>query len=181
MATETMVGGASQQTVVGIAANYKEALRAVDELRRSGFADGELSVVARHEDPPKDSLHDTPAGTPEPHDEASIARGAAKGGVAGGVGGLLLGAGALLIPGVGPVLASGLFLGALGGATAGAVTGGLTGVLTEQGLPETRAKDYETRLHKGEVIVSAHSSNPDLVEAAREILERYEELADRPL
>lgn len=177
--TERQPGG---YNLVGVAANYKEALRAVDELRsHAGLSDEEISVIARHPDPPDDSLHGTPAGTPEPQDEKSISRGAAAGGVLGGVGGLALGLASLLIPGVGPVIASGVFATVLGGAAAGAATGGFVGVLRDQGLPEDRAQQFEQRLQKGEVIVSAFAPTLDQAEVAREVLERYEELANRPL
>ena len=137
--TERQPGG---YNLVGVAANYKEALRAVDELRsHAGLSDEEISVIARHPDPPDDSLHGTPAGTPEPQDEKSISRGAA----------------------------------------AGAATGGFVGVLRDQGLPEDRAQQFEQRLQKGEVIVSAFAPTLDQAEVAREVLERYEELANRPL
>jgi hypothetical protein len=177
--TERQPGG---YNLVGVAANYKEALRAVDELRsHAGLSDEDISVIARHPDPPNDSLHGTPAGTPEPQDEKSISRGAAAGGVAGGVGGLALGLASLLIPGIGPVLATGVFASVLGGAAAGAATGGFVGVLRDQGLPEDRAQQFEQRLHKGEVIVSAYAPTQDQAEVAREVLERYEALANRPL
>ena len=168
--------------VVGVTANYKEALRAVDELRsKAGLSDEEISVIARHPDPPHDSLHGTPGGTPEPQDEKSISRGAAAGGVMGGVGGLALGVASLLIPGIGTVLASGIFVSVLGGAAAGAAAGGFAGVLRDQGLPEERARQFEERLRKGEVVVSAYAPTADQAEVAREILQGYEDLANRPL
>jgi hypothetical protein len=183
--TATAADPAAQQSqaavVTGITANYKEALHAVDELRSHvGLSDEDISILARHPDPPSNSLHGTPGGTPEPQDEKSIGKGAAGGAVVGGVGGLALGVGSLLIPGLGPLIASGLFLGALSGAATGAAAGGLVGVLKDQGLPEDRAHQYGERLHKGEVIVSARVRG-EQIEPARQILERYEELANRPL
>lgn len=169
-------------TLLGVAANYKEALRAVDELRsQAGLADEEISLVARHPDPPHNSLHGTPGGTPEPQDEKSIGRGIAAGGVLGGVGGLALGVGSLLIPGLGPVLATGIFASVLGGVGAGAAAGGVAGIFQEQGLPDQRARDYQDRLHQGEVLIAVHSPTPDQALVAQEILKRYEELASRPL
>jgi hypothetical protein len=61
--------------VTGITANYKEALHAVDELRSHvGLSDEDISILARHPDPPSNSLHGTPGGTPEPQDEKASAR-----------------------------------------------------------------------------------------------------------
>ena len=173
-----------EQVLVGVVANYKEALHAVDELRGEGFTDDEISVVARHHE-------DAPAPDPEPDKEDSAAeqvtetpdnsgKGAAIGGVVGGVGGFLAGVAALLIPGVGPILAVGPLLGALGGAAAGAVTGTLVGTLVDLGVPEERARHYQDRLHEGEVIVSVHADDADRAEVAWAVLRKYDSVARRP-
>jgi hypothetical protein len=96
------------------------------------------------------------------------------------VGGLALGVGSLLIPGLGPLIASGLFLGALSGAATERPRAAWLACSKDQGLPEDRAHQYGERLHKGEVIVSARVRG-EQIEPARQILERYEELANRPL
>ncbi len=173
---------AAEQVVVGVVASYKEALHAVDELRGAGFDDDDISVVARHDDqgqPDPGEEHGTPADTPEAESPKNVERGVTTGSVIGGVGGFLAGVGALMIPGIGPILAVGPLLGALGGAALGAATGGLVGVLVDLGVPEEHARHYETRLTEGNVIVTIRTSETR-AEAASAILRRYEDLAHRP-
>ena len=83
--------------------------------------------------------------------------GAGVGGAVGGaVGATLVGiaaaATALAIPGLGLVIA-GPLAGALAGGAAGATAGGLVGMLVGAGIPEDRAKTYETNLKDGGIIL----------------------------
>ena len=172
---------AGQQVVVGVTASYKEALHAVDELRGAGFDDDDISVVARHDEadqPAPGAEHGTPGGTPEPESAKNVERGVTTGSVIGGVGGFLAGVGALMIPGIGPILAIGPLLGALGGAALGAATGGLVGVLVDLGVPEEHARNYESHLSEGGAIVTVHTDEARS-ETASAILRRYEDLAQR--
>ena len=72
----------------------------------------------------------------------------ATGGVLGGALGWLAGIGALAIPGVGPFIAAGPIMAALGGAAVGAAVGGLTGALVGMGIPEYEAKHYEGKIRE---------------------------------
>jgi len=83
--------------------------------------------------------------------------GAGVGGAVGGaVGATLVGfaaaAAALTIPGLGLVIA-GPLAGALAGGAAGATAGGLVGMLVGAGIPEERAKLYETDLKNGSIVI----------------------------
>jgi uncharacterized membrane protein len=86
--------------------------------------------------------------------------------------GWLVGAGAIAIPGVGPFIAAGPIMAALGGAAVGAATGGLAGALIGMGIPEYEAKRYENRVHQGATLISVHSDNADETRRAKEIFER---------
>ena len=83
--------------------------------------------------------------------------GAGVGGAVGGaVGATLVGiaaaAAALTIPGLGLVVA-GPLAGALAGGAAGATAGGVVGFLVGAGIPEERAKVYETDLKEGGIVL----------------------------
>ena len=84
-------------------------------------------------------------------------KGGGVGGMVGGaVGATVVGfaaaAAALTIPGLGLVIA-GPLAGALAGGAAGATAGGLVGLLVGVGIPEERAKFYETDLKEGGIVV----------------------------
>jgi hypothetical protein len=86
--------------------------------------------------------------------------GKAVGGVVGGAAGMGLGAAAasLLIPGVGPVVATGVLAWALfgaGGAVGGAIAGGALEEKLSRGLPKDELYLYEDALRRGHSVVFA--------------------------
>ena len=95
----------------------------------------------------------------------------AAGGVAGGVLGWLVGIGSLAIPGVGPFIAAGPILAALGGVAAGGALGGVTGALVGMGIPEYEAKQYEGKLKSGNILISVHTEDSKERDAAKKIFE----------
>ena len=75
--------------------------------------------------------------------------------VSGGVlGGVLGAASALSIPGIGPVIAGGILIAALGGAAIGAVSGGFLSAFTNIGVPEKRVYHYRREFEAGHIIVT---------------------------
>jgi hypothetical protein len=105
--------------------------------------------------------------------------GAGIGAVLGGLGGLLVGLGALVIPGIGPVVAAGPLAAALSGlagagvgAVAGGVTGGLIGALVDMGLPEDEAQYYTEGIRRGGTLVTLQTSD-HLADQARDVMNRY--------
>ena len=110
----------------------------------------------------------------EKHTKApeGAATGAGTGGVLGGVLGWLAGIGSLAIPGIGPFVAAGPIMAALGGAAVGATVGGLTGALVGLGIPEYEAKQYEGKLRQGNILISVHSENSTEADKAKKIFEK---------
>jgi len=101
------------------------------------------------------------------------AAGATAGAVSGGVlGGLLGAAAALLIPGLGPVIAGGILAATLGGAAIGALAGGLVGALTHLGVPEEEARYYQDELNAGKTIVTVHTRRDRFEEAVAILREK---------
>jgi hypothetical protein len=93
--------------------------------------------------------------------------GAAGGAVVGGLTGLLMGLGAIAIPGIGPVIAAGTLATALGsaaagtavGAAAGAVTGGVVAALVDMGIPKEDAEFYAEGVKRGGVLVTVQAND----------------------
>lgn len=147
--------------VVGIFKTEDQAIRAIEGLKRDGYREDEISVVTKDR-----GQHDRVAqvaGNISDARDSGIGRdgdtgskaagGAVTGGTIGGIGGLLLGLGSFAIPGLGPIMAAGPIAAAIGGALAGGAVGGLLGALTDFGIPEVEAKEYETRINAGEILV----------------------------
>ena len=60
-------------------------------------------------------------------------------------------------------------MGALSGAAAGAAAGGLTGALVGLGIPEYEAKQYESKVKGGNLLISVHTDDSAQRSRAKEI------------
>ena len=154
------------KSVFCIATTHGQAENIVHGLQAQGFADSEISVLLPDTAGAHDVGHVKNTKAPE-----GTATGAATGGAAGGVLGLLAGIGALAIPGVGPFIAAGPIMAALGGAALGATAGGIVGGLIGLGIPEIEAKRYEEKLKKGNYLVSVHVDSGDQEDRAKKIFQ----------
>jgi hypothetical protein len=154
-------------SVFGIYANVSGAERAVSEMRTAGFRNADISVLLPENVGTKDLAFEKSTKAPE-----GTATGAASGAVLGGALGWLLGIGALAIPGLGPFIAAGPILAALGGVGVGSAVGGFTGAMIGLGIPEYEAKRYEGLVKEGAILVSVHSDDSKWTKLAKEILEQ---------
>jgi hypothetical protein len=153
--------------VMGIVESREEAERIVNELHRTGFASSAISVLFPNSQDTKGFALENSTKAPE-----GAVAGAGAGGVLGGALGVLVGIGALAIPGLGPFIAAGPLLAGLSGIAAGMTVGGLAGALVGLGIPEIEAKAYEGRLRDGNMLIAAHASTPDLEKRAKVIFTR---------
>src|SRR5262245_2568107 len=154
------------KTVVGLFENYMDADRAVNELNTRGFTRNEISVAARDSAIRNRMMGETGA---ERAVAESAGAGAIGGATLGGLTGLLVGIGALAIPGVGPIVAAGTLATVLGstavGAGVGAAAGGLIGALVGMGIPEEDATFYAEGVKRGGVLVTVQTSDDRASEA----------------
>ncbi len=157
----------STKSVYAIAISEGQANQIVDSLTRSGFSSNDISVLFPDKDTTHEFSHEKNTKAPE-----GAVTGAATGGVLGGTLGLLVGIGALAIPGVGPLIAAGPLLAALSGAAAGATVGGIAGGLIGLGIPELEAKRYENRLAEGNILISVITESGEQVDRAKEVLKK---------
>ena len=132
---------AQTKTVIGVFGSEQKAERAVDELRRSGFSDNEISIVGPDSRKGGHGDHDAAMG-------GDVSNGAAWGAGIGAGAGLLATAGALAIPGFGPILA----LGPLAATLTAAAGGGIAGALVDFGIPEAQSKEYEADVKEGKFL-----------------------------
>jgi hypothetical protein len=136
-------------TIIGAFETREMAERAVNDLMAAGFRADQLSVLGRHGE-----LADV---TPEGQTATRVATGAGIGAAVGGLGSLLLGAAALAISGIGPVIALGSWAGAFSLAVGGGLVGGLIGFLSAQGVPPEEAERYAERVRAGAYLVAVQS------------------------
>jgi hypothetical protein len=149
-----------------IARDRTQAVSIVDRLRAAGFSSNSISVLLPDKSGTRDFAHEQHTKAPE-----GAAAGATTGGAVGGALGWLVGIGALAIPGVGPFIAAGPIMAALGGVAIGAAVGGLSGALIGLGMPEYEAKQYEGKIRSGNILISVHSDNAEEKKTAKQIFE----------
>ncbi|MCX7749103.1 MAG: hypothetical protein N2645_19760 [Clostridia bacterium] len=160
------------KTVVAIFDNYNYAEKAAKQIKDQGLRTDDISIVAKEGDNTAGTTQGTraegttqgtgatgtmqatartegTAGAREVKND-NISDGVVTGGILGGLAGLLIGAGSMVIPGLGIVAAAGPITGLL----SGAVTGGIVGGLIDLGIPENRSKQYETDIKAGKVLFS---------------------------
>ncbi len=180
--------------VAGLYDTFDEAQQAVKALVDSGFDRENISMIANNatgeletegvQDYSKEGVtydsavadNQARAGMDNetraaPHEGAAVGAGVGAG--IGAVGGLLLGLGALAIPGIGPVLAAGPILGTLAGAGVGGATGGVIGALVDAGVPEEQAHQYAEGIRRGGTLVTLRTSD-DRAEQAADIMNRFD-------
>lgn len=155
------------KTVVAIFDDYNHAENAARQIKDRGLRTQDISIVTRDKNQSGENVGGTNA-TMKTQDGArndNISDGVMTGGVLGGLAGLLIGAGSMVIPGLGIVAAAGPITGLL----SGAVTGGIVGGLIDLGIPENRSKQYETDIKAGKVLFSM-KSDEDKIQSIANIL-----------
>lgn len=150
-----------------IAQDRTQAEAIVDSLKDAGFSNNEISVLLPDKSLTRDFAHEQNTKLPE-----GAATGGAAGIGAGAILGWLAGIGTLAIPGVGPFIAAGPIMAALGGAAVGGAAGGIIGGLIGMGIPEYEAKLYDGKVRSGNILIAVHSENSDQTKIAKEIFER---------
>lgn len=144
-----------------------QAENIVLELKQAGFTSDDISALLPDKRGTKDFAHEHNTKAPE---------GATTGGIAGlGVGaavGWLAGIGALAIPGVGPFIAAGPIMAALGGAAVGTAAGGIIGALVGLGIPEFEAKRYDAKIREGNILISVHTEDGKQKDVAEDVFKR---------
>src|SRR6476659_2089894 len=110
--------------VFGLFEQRSQLEMAIDMLRTEGFRESDISALLPDAASTKQVAHEKHTKAPE-----GAAVGAAAGGAVGGTLGLLVGIGALAIPGLGPFIAAGPIVAALAGMGAGGAVGGFVGAL----------------------------------------------------
>jgi hypothetical protein len=138
---------------------------ALADLERAGFRSQELGYLLPGHDGHSGGMV-TDASCVK--DRSSALSGMVTGGM---VGGILAAAVALVLPGIGPIVAGGVLASFFGGAIAGTAIGGILGALRGLGLSEEEAARYDEQFQAGKAIVAVR---PGIrATDAAEILQRH--------
>ncbi len=157
MENENNYGGTGKRTMLtGMFADRESTERAYNTLHERGYAKDDINLIMS-DDTRKKYYADK-----DDHSElgTKAAEGAGTGAGIGGTIGAIIGVIAaigtsVVIPGLGLIVAGPLAAG-LAGAGAGGIAGGLVGALVGSGIPEDRAKIYESGIKDGHVVMGVH-------------------------
>ncbi len=165
------------KTVVALFDNRDYAEKAARQIKDRGLRTEDISIVAKQGD--NDQDHGRTSATMGTRSQMggfmgmgggaggkakndNISDGVITGGILGGLAGLLIGAGSMVIPGLGIIAAAGPITGLL----SGAVTGGVVGGLIDLGIPEDRSRQYETDIKAGKILFSMKTEDDKIDEVA---------------
>ena len=140
------------------------AAAAARELRALGIPPQRVSIVTRSHDEEGALARAVDA---SPGSELEDSRSASR---VGELGAHLLAAIALVMPGIGPIVADGPLAAGLGEA-AGHVAGGIARTLHRAGLDRADAESWESRIEGGAILVGAHVDTAAAA-SARDVLTR---------
>jgi hypothetical protein len=148
--------------LTGTFRDRESAERAYNSLTSRGYSDKEVNLLMSDETRKKHFSKDAAEHTDL---ETKALKGAGAGAAIGGTTGAALAAIAaigtsLVIPGLGLVVAGPLAAG-LAGAGAGGTAGGLIGALVGHGIPEDRAKKYESDIKSGGIVMGVSPKSAD--------------------
>ena len=154
----------SHPVVLALFGDATAAAAAARNLRALGVPREGVSIVARSHD--EEGVVARAAGA-SPGSEIEDSGPASR---LGELGAHLLAAIALVMPGIGPIVADGPLAAGLGEA-AGHLAGGIAGTLENAGLPRMDAQHWEARIRAGALLVGAHVREHQ-IDGAREALTR---------
>ncbi|MFL6467473.1 MAG: hypothetical protein ACJ72Z_05900 [Pyrinomonadaceae bacterium] len=141
------------QMLTGMFRDRENTENAYRSLRERGYSDDEINVMMSEDTRNRywgDNADESEVGS-------KALEGTGVGSIIGGTLGAIIGGAAaigtnLVVPGLGLVVA-GPIAAALAGAGAGGLTGGLAGALIGWGIPEDRAKLYESGINEGGTVL----------------------------
>jgi hypothetical protein len=134
----------------------ESAERAYQSVTSRGYNKDDVNLIMSEDTRKKHFSSDTHADTDLGNKALEGAgAGSAIGGTVGAILALVAAAGTLAIPGLN-IVAAGPIVAALTGAGAGGLAGGLIGALVGWGIPEERAKAYESGVKEGGIVMGVN-------------------------
>jgi len=142
-----------RRMLAGMFRDRESAERAYNSLHSRGYSQDDINLMMSEETKKKHFANNDRDSELGNKAMEGAGAGSAIGGTAGAVIGAIAAIGtAVAIPGLGLVVAGPIAAG-LAGAGAGGLTGGIVGALIGSGIPEDRAKQYESGIKEGGIVM----------------------------
>jgi hypothetical protein len=153
--------GTKRPLLTGMFSDRESTERAYNTLHERGYSKDDINLIMSDDTKKRHYSYeddDSELGTKAAE---TAGAGSAIGGTIGAIVGVIAALGtSIVLPGLGLVIAGPIAAG-LAGAGAGGITGGLIGALVGSGIPEDRAKIYESGVKDGHVVLGVHPRNDE--------------------
>lgn len=154
--------------VLGVVPNREAAEHIVGNVRVAGFEQDNVSVIMVQ--PEEAQQLDTETEDQTGEGAADVVKSAAAGAGIGGATGVLAGLATLAIPGLGPIIGSGILVALFGGA--GGLVGALTGAFASEDTSQQVIERYGMALREGQAIVCVTAHDRDQAKQVEDIFNR---------
>lgn len=168
----------ADHNVVATFSDMENARKAIMALERAGIDADNISLLGRagEEVANETDPAERDAGVTKDVTKAALT-GTAVGGAVGGIAGFIAGALAFGIPGIGPVVGSGIWAATLGAAGVGGPIGGLVAGAAALGESEAWESTYHESVRSGRVVIAVHADDRQQLDQAADILRGQEPAA----
>lgn len=159
---ETLDQTSERRVLTGMFRDRESTENAYNSLHERGYTKDDINLVMSDETH-KTHYNDDLSKQTEIGTKAAehAGKGSAIGGTLGAIVGVVAAIGtSVVIPGLG-ILIAGPIAAGLAGAGAGGLAGGIIGALVGSGIPEARAKLYESGIKEGNVVISVTPKNAE--------------------
>lgn len=150
-----------KRILTGMFRDRESTENAYNMLHERGYTKDEIDLIMSDETREKHfsgDVKETEIGTKAAE---GAGKGSAIGGTIGAIAGVVAAIGtSLVIPGLGLIIAGPIVAG-IAGAGAGGITGGIVGALIGSGIPEERARLYESGIKDGNVVLGVRPRNEE--------------------
>ena len=148
--------GTKRPILTGMFSDRESAERAYNTLYERGYSKDDINLIMSDDTKKRHFSYENDHSDLGTKAAETAGTGSAIGGTIGAIVGVIAALGtSIVLPGLGLVIAGPIAAG-LAGAGAGGITGGLIGALVGSGIPEDRAKIYESGIKNGNVVLGVH-------------------------
>lgn len=169
---------AYRETVVAVYDTFDTGNKALQALLENGFTRDDIGLAVNNRK--GEANFNNVETNVDKYEDVTGAEGSTFGAALGGIAGAAVALSAIVIPGIGPIIAAGPLVALLGGATgaliggaAGAVTGGITASLVHLGIADDEAEYYAESVRRGNALLTVSVESEAEATKATEVLGRF--------
>jgi hypothetical protein len=169
---------ATFETIVAVYDNFESANKALQDLVNDGFSRDDIGLAVNNSW--RKGEYSNLEANVDKYEDVTGPEGSVFGGIVGGLAGAAVALTAIVIPGIGPIIAAGPLVALLGGATgavvggtAGAISGGVAASFIHLGIADDEADYYAEAIRRGNAVVTVTAKDKNQASLSSDILRRY--------